>query len=402
MKLKLSEPGYVVSGGIHLLALLLLLLTLSSRPETFDPMQETVPIETVTDSEFNKVMQGDKSAKEVVKDATAKVDKVDPNPDPTPKPVTTPADKTVPTPPPPPVEQPPAPTPPTPPAPPPPQAAAQPTPPTPPAPPPPVPTPPTPPERPQPAPSPSVPTPPERVDTDAEPIAPKPVPTPPRPPEKVAEAPKPTPPVKPHPVLKPPKAVPKPDQLAKLLDQEPDDQPAAKPTPKATKAARHEAQQPPSAPQETDVQSHNFDLTDISRLLSHDAPSQKAATGREPSRVASLGSATAHADTMAPSLWGQLDGLMEEQYRQCWSYLGLNPGQKYVPQIRVTYDENGGLSSDPVLVNPPSDPNLRNLAESALRAVRRCNPLRIPAQYAPYYDEWKGRVLRFDPQEMAG
>ena len=105
---------------------------------------------------------------------------------------------------------------------------------------------------------------------------------------------------------------------------------------------------------------------------------------------------------MAPSLWGQLDGLMEEQYRQCWSYLGLTTGQKYIPQIKVTYDESGGLTSDPVLVNPPGDPALRSLAESALRAVRRCNPLQIPAQYAPYYDEWKGRVLRFDPEEMAG
>ena len=391
----------MVSGGIHLLALVLLLLTFASKPETFDPMQETVPIETVSDSEFNKVMQGDKSAKEVVKDATAKVDKVDPDPDPTPKPVTTPADKAVPTPPPPPVEQPPVPTPPTPPAPPPPQAAADPTPPAPTAPP--VPTPPTPPARPAPAPAPTVPTPPERVDADAEPIAPKPVPTPPRPPEKVAEAPKPTPPVKPRPVPKPPKAVPKPDQLAKLLDQEPTDQPADKPTPKAAKAARQPApQQPPSPPQQTEEQSHSFDLTDISRLLSHDAPAQKAATGRAPSKVASLGSPTAHDDKMAPSLWGQLDGLMEEQYRQCWSYLGLNAGQKYVPQIRVTYDESGGLASDPVLVNPPNDPALRSLAESALRAVRRCNPLRIPAQYAPYYDEWKGRVLRFDPQEMAG
>ena len=57
---------------------------------------------------------------------------------------------------------------------------------------------------------------------------------------------------------------------------------------------------------------------------------------------------------------------------------------------------------EPVLINPPSDPAMRSLAESALRAVRRCNPLRIPAQYAPYYDQWKGRVLRFDPVDMAG
>ena len=389
--MKLSEPGYVVSGGVHLLALLMLIVTFT-KPEQFDPMQETVPIETISDADFNKVMQGDKSASAVRPEALPKVDKVDPTPDAKPTPPTPDADKTVPTPPPPPTpepvkqEQPPAP--PTPP----PVAETEPTPP--------VPTPPTPPSRPAPSPAPVVPTPPERVDADAEPVQAKPLlPEPPRPPERMAEA-KPTPPVKPRPTPKPPKVVPKPDQLAKLLDQEPADQPAERPTPKTTsKAVRAPA--PPAAAQ-TDDQSHTFDLTDISRLLSHDAPAQKAATGREQSKLASLGSATAHADRMAPSLWGQLDGLMEEQYRQCWSYLGLTPGQKYVPQIRVTYDESGGLATDPVLVNPPSDPTLRNLAESALRAVRRCNPLRIPAQYAPYYDEWRGRVLRFDPQEMAG
>jgi colicin import membrane protein len=58
------------------------------------------------------------------------------------------------------------------------------------------------------------------------------------------------------------------------------------------------------------------------------------------------------------------------------------------------------LIGQPELLNPPSDPNLRSLADSALRAARRCNPLRIPAQYQPYYDQWKGRIVRFDPEDM--
>jgi colicin import membrane protein len=52
------------------------------------------------------------------------------------------------------------------------------------------------------------------------------------------------------------------------------------------------------------------------------------------------------------------------------------------------------------LLNPPSDPNLRNLADSAIRAVRRCNPMHIPAAYMPYYEQWKARVVRFDPEDM--
>jgi colicin import membrane protein len=35
-----------------------------------------------------------------------------------------------------------------------------------------------------------------------------------------------------------------------------------------------------------------------------------------------------------------------------------------------------------------------------MRAVRRCNPMHIPAAYMPYYEQWKARVVRFDPEDM--
>ncbi len=92
-----------------------------------------------------------------------------------------------------------------------------------------------------------------------------------------------------------------------------------------------------------------------------------------------------------------LGALLQEQYKQCWNYLPLT-GDKYVARIRVSYRPDGSLASQPALLNPPSDPNFRGLAESALRAVRRCNPLRIPAQYQPYYDQWKDWVVGFDPE----
>jgi colicin import membrane protein len=71
-----------------------------------------------------------------------------------------------------------------------------------------------------------------------------------------------------------------------------------------------------------------------------------------------------------------------------------------VPEIRVHYAEDGSLTEAPQLVNPPADPALKALADSALRAVRRCNPLQIPARYQAYYEQWKGRIVRFDPEDM--
>ena len=73
-----------------------------------------------------------------------------------------------------------------------------------------------------------------------------------------------------------------------------------------------------------------------------------------------------------------------------------------MPQLEVNYLANGALAREPKLRNPPTDPSLMPLAESALRAVKTCNPLRVPAQFQPYYNEWKDRILRFDPEEMMG
>ena len=64
--------------------------------------------------------------------------------------------------------------------------------------------------------------------------------------------------------------------------------------------------------------------------------------------------------------------------------------------------QDGSLIGQPSLLNPPSDPNLKSLADSAIRAVNRCNPLEIPERFRPYYDQgYRQRVVRFDPKEMS-
>ena len=45
---------------------------------------------------------------------------------------------------------------------------------------------------------------------------------------------------------------------------------------------------------------------------------------------------------------------------------------------------------------------LPRLAESAIRAIRRCAPFRIPAQFMPFYDDWRDWNITFDPKEMLG
>jgi colicin import membrane protein len=344
-----DNPGLVVSSTAHV-ALLVFALVGFARTPPYADAQETIPVEMLTASQFNQITKGDKSAKEVK--PTPKVDKVAELNETKPLPPVAEAKKDIPVPPPPlkhqadPGED----------------------------------------EAPKKAESVAV-TPPPR------PELPKPEvkPAPEKPPPEEAEAldPKPPPrpkfdPPKPDPKPEPKKPEFKPDQVAKLLEQDKQKQPAAKP-----KSGDEQAEP-----------KHRFDASDISRLLSKETPQRKAATGQVYQQVASLGSPTASAAKMSPSLWAQLDGLLQDQYRQCWSYLGLSVQKKYVPEIHVQYAQDGALIGQPALLNPPNDPALRGLAESAMRAVHKCNPLRIPAQFMPFYDQWKGRVVRFDPDEM--
>lgn len=385
LKDRLSEPGFIVSAAVHVGALAATLVAFSQTPK-FDDIQETVPVEVVTDNQFNEIMRGEKTAKAVRPEALAKAEQVAPVTETQPDPPTPDQSRD---------SQPP---PPPPPPPLPPVKQVEPVKPPTEVPPPPVAVlPPPRPEPPEPDAAPAVPTPPVR-DVAAEPVAPKVQPKPvPKPVVKPVPTPVPHPIVKVHDNHPPPKFKPvdkpKLDQVARLMDEQAptDTTPAPRPPVPKTKPA------PDPAPES------KFDLTDITKLLSsHEEPAQRPSTGHDISHLASLGSPTASAAKMSPSLWAGLDGLLEDQYRACWSYLGLTSGKKYIPQVRVVFAQNGGLEGDPVLINPPADPALQSLADSALRAVRRCNPLKIPDQYAPFYDQWRGRVLRFDPEEMAG
>jgi hypothetical protein len=353
LTLSRSEPGYALSAAIHF-GLLAAMVVAFSFPRKFDDAHEAVPVETISDAQFSQIMKGVKTAKEAT--GKPRVDKVAAVEDLKPTPPTPEARRDVPTPP---VQGKPQPEPS--------QAEAKPTPPAP-----------LPPVRPPPAPKPPQEARPEPEEKDAEPVKP---PTRPKPPEKAEIKPTPKPPEKP--VEKPAPKPPKLDEVAKLLAEN-KDKPAAKP-----KSGEENAERRPSP-----------NLAEISRLLSKEAPSAIGSAGRETSRTASLGAPTASAARMSPSLADALGSLLQEQYKQCWSYLALSNTPRYVAKIRVAYLPDGSLATQPVLTNPPSDPQSRALADSAMRAVRRCNPLRIPAKFLPYYEQWKDWVVGFDPDTL--
>jgi hypothetical protein len=93
-----------------------------------------------------------------------------------------------------------------------------------------------------------------------------------------------------------------------------------------------------------------------------------------------------------------LDAWVIRSYLRCWTPPSPLPtGEDYAAQIRVTHNLDGSLASAPQLVNPPSDPEWRPYAESAIRAVAKCNPLQIPSRYLANFEQWKKMTLHFAP-----
>jgi len=86
----------------------------------------------------------------------------------------------------------------------------------------------------------------------------------------------------------------------------------------------------------------------------------------------------------------------------CWSVpLGLPYNEDLLVRIKLNLKKDGTISKSEILdhqrMNRPGQKFYKVLAESALRAVRLCQPLKVPPTG---YDKWKEIQLNFNPTEM--
>jgi hypothetical protein len=104
------------------------------------------------------------------------------------------------------------------------------------------------------------------------------------------------------------------------------------------------------------------------------------------------------ASRMSASLEADFDAWLIDAYRACWSPPGAAPdGDIYYPRVRISLKADGTLAGPPKLVNPPWDPAWKPHADAAVKAVKACDPLKVPEKYAPYYTQWKLKTVFFDP-----
>ena len=93
---------------------------------------------------------------------------------------------------------------------------------------------------------------------------------------------------------------------------------------------------------------------------------------------------------------------LKAQIFGCWSIpLGLPYNENLLVRIKLQLKPDGSIIRSEILdharMNKPGQGFYKVLAESALRAIKLCQPLRVPSTG---YERWKELQLNFDAREM--
>lgn len=255
---------------------------------------------------------------------------------------------------------------------------------------------------------------PEPPKPEAKPEPPKPEPPKPEPPKQAA----PTPPPPPPPQVaalppEPPKPDPKP--AAKPAPEPipiPEVKPAPKPQPKPVEEAKPapppviDAPKPKPKPKQPE-----FDPNRLAALLDKKKqqptppaqPEEKRAPAVENIQIKRPTPSSTLATSAQPTI-SELD-FIRRQFLECWSVPG---GVRDIQSMRVTIRIQVG--SDGAQIGPPeivkrvgagfgNEQFYRTFEESALRAVRICNPLKLPPGDP---GRWHDLEFTFDPKDMLG
>jgi colicin import membrane protein len=180
---------------------------------------------------------------------------------------------------------------------------------------------------------------------------------------------------------------PKPDPIAEALKKE-----QAKPEPKKEEA---KVPTPPHRPDPPKPQP-KFDAVRIAALLDKRDPQRQTSLGEIINHTPTLGSPKGTAPTLSQN---EIDAL-RAQIRRCWNPpAGASDAANLRVEMNVKLRMDGSLAAAPVLLERASSPYFQVFAESALRAVERCQPYNLPVAK---YEVWKDIDLGFRLDDLYG
>lgn len=242
----------------------------------------------------------------------------------------------------------------------------------------------------------SVPAPEEEPEPEPEPEeAPEPEPV-------EAEAPPPPPAPEPEPA---PAPQPEPEFLP---EPEPEPEPVAEPQPEPEPEPRQVAALPrakpaPPSPASEPAEEENY-LDRVAALLDRmpreEAPPRDTAGDEAPEPDIRIRSSAGRATALTMS---EIDAL-RAQIERCWSFpAGAAYAEDLIVTLRIRLNRDGSVDGRPEIVESVryrlGDSFFRVAADSAVRAVMRCQPFSLPAQK---YDDWRSVEVQFDPRYLLG
>jgi colicin import membrane protein len=215
---------------------------------------------------------------------------------------------------------------------------------------------------------------------------------------KTASAePMPPPEPEPQPAAKPPEAKSEPqkdknesDPIAEALKKE-----QAKQKEEAKKREEAKKKEEAKKREEAKKKEHpKFDPNRIAALLDKRAPQRQAAAGDVINHTASLGVPTGTSATLSQT---EIDAL-RAQIQACWNPpAGAVEAKELIVKVRLLLNQDGTLTGEPILLNHGGHPIFQVAAESAMRAIKRCQPYKLPIAK---YNIWKDVEVTFDPRDM--
>jgi outer membrane biosynthesis protein TonB len=180
---------------------------------------------------------------------------------------------------------------------------------------------------------------------------------------------------------------PKADPIAEALKKE-----QTKPEPKKEEA---KVPTPPHRPDPPRPQA-KYDPVRIAALLDKRDAQRQTSLGEFINHAPTLGSPKGSAPTLTQN---EIDAL-RAQIRRCWNPpAGAANAADLRVEMNVKLRIDGSLVAQPVLLERGSSPYFQVFAESALRAVERCQPYSLPVEK---YEVWKDIDLGFRLDDLYG
>lgn len=222
---------------------------------------------------------------------------------------------------------------------------------------------------------------------------------------KAEEKPKPKPKVAALPPEPEPEPVPVPEPAPKKVEPKPEvkpepkpePKPVATPEPKKPEVAAPRPRRKPKPPKTFAAKKKRkkFDPDRIAALLNKIPDQEKPRRKGKP--LKRQGAVDLARGDDARVTQDERDAL-RAQIERCWNPpVGAVDAEGLLVKIRIRLKPDGSLKSAPQVVNSGTSQYFRAAAESAVRAVRRCQPFTMPESK---YGSWREIILNFNPREM--